>query len=113
MKVRLIAMFASLILVISVLFAGVSIIQMSNGMKIEAEVGISAIVSEGTRIVRSRLDIFEKELEIISHNEKIKTMDWDIQSEDMKHLLEISIVVMVLLWISLIAIIIRAFSMEM
>lgn len=89
-KVRLIAIFTSLIICISLLFTVASIYRASKGLKVEAREGIRELTNEGVDVVRARLDVYEKELSVIANDKDIKTMNWDIQKVELADFQSIS-----------------------
>ncbi|OIJ22388.1 methyl-accepting chemotaxis protein [Anaerobacillus alkalidiazotrophicus] len=78
-KTKLVVSFSILILIISILIGGISLLSASNAIEHEAEAGLLAIATEGARLTESRVETQKQALQLIANLEEIESMDLERQ----------------------------------
>lgn len=78
-RTKLVVSFSILILIISILIGGISLISASNAVEIEAEEGLLAIATEGARLTESRVETQKQALRLLANLEEVNSMDWERQ----------------------------------
>ncbi len=78
-KTKLVVHFSILILCISILIGFFALHNASKAITTEAEAGLQSLANEGVRLTESRVATQKQALELLSGEQEIQSMDWELQ----------------------------------